>query len=218
MILDFPSVELADEDGVLCIGGDLEVESLLLAYRRGIFPWPVSKQFPLVWFAPPTRALLFLEELHIPRSLRRARNSGKFTFTIDAQFEQVIRACSESRTRKRGSATWITPAMIEGYIDFHRAGWAHSVECYTEDRLAGGLYGVAIGGMFAGESMFYTVDDASKLALWHLADHLRERGVEWIDCQQLTPFFQSLGAREVGRNEFQRLLADAAARPVSLFD
>ena len=209
----FPPVELADEDGILCIGGDLEVESLLLAYSSGIFPWPISKDTPLVWFSPPKRALLFLDRVKISRSLRRERAKDGYSFKIDSAFEQVMRCCAVSKNRKLGHSTWITAEMRKGYIALHRAGWCHSVECFYEGELAGGLYGVSIGGMFAGESMFYLKPNASKLALWHLIEYLRERNVGWIDCQQLTPLLRGFGAEEVERPEFIALLQTAIQRP-----
>ena len=211
-VLEFPSVEEADEDGVLCVGGDLEVESLLLAYRSGIFPWPVSAKYPIVWFAPPKRALLFLDDVHISRSLARKRDDT-CTFHIDRDFPEVIRACAAAKNRRLGPGTWITPAMVEAYIELHRRGWCHSVECWIDGELAGGLYGVSIGKFFAGESMFYRKPNASKLALWYLTEWLREQGAEWIDCQQLTPLLKSFGAREVSRAEFMELLRTAVESP-----
>lgn len=205
----FPPVEEADEDGVLCVGGDLEVESLVLAYSQGIFPWPISQRFPLVWFAPPRRALLFLDELRVSRSLRRAQKDSPFQFSLDERFDDVITECAQSKNRKQSGATWITPDMVRAYRSLHRAGYCHSVEAIHDGLLVGGLYGVSLGGMFAGESMFYREPNASKLALLFLLEHLRARGAKWIDCQQLTPLFGSLGAREVPREEFRELLATA---------
>ncbi|MFN8391729.1 MAG: leucyl/phenylalanyl-tRNA--protein transferase [Bdellovibrionota bacterium] len=213
----FPPVDDADEDGLLCVGGDLEVDSLLLAYRSGIFPWPVSTDCPLVWFAPPTRAVLFLDQVHISRSLMRARERSGFTFSIDSQCENVIRNCARSKNRGKQRGTWIIPQMIKAYSALHRAGWCHSVECLDGDRLVGGLYGVSIGDMFAGESMFYLEPNASKLALWHLITHLQERNVPWLDCQQLTPLLASFGAVEIPRKQFMGLLGEAVTTGRNLF-
>ncbi len=213
---EFPPVDQADEDGILCVGGDLEVDSLLLAYRSGIFPWPVSAHYPLVWFAPPRRALLFLNEVHIPKSLRKLRKAN-CTFSVDRSFPEVIRACAAAKNRRLGPGTWITPEMVSGYIELHRRGWCHSFECWIDGALAGGLYGVSIGKMFAGESMFYHTPNASKLALWYLTEWLSERGAEWIDCQQVTPLLKSFGARTVTREHFGKLLGDAVNAEKPLF-
>ena len=168
----FPDPRQATEDGIVALGGDLHPDSLTLAYSQGIFPWPV-KGLPLAWFCPEERAILDFNELHIPRSLVKARKNTTFRFTIDQAFEPVIRACAEVR---REEGTWITEEMIEAYIDYHREGHAHSVEAWEGSRLVGGIYGVDAGGAFAGESMFYLEPNASKLALLHLVDHLRRAG------------------------------------------
>lgn len=208
-ILEFPPVDRADEHGLLAVGGDLEPESLLLAYRSGIFPWPVEGYGPITWFAPPRRALLFLDELHTPRSLAKARRKASFTYDLDRNFGEVIRGCSEARK----ISTWIRPDMARAYQALFDRGYAHSVEAHVEGTVVGGLYGVSIGAMFAGESMFYRKPNASKLALLHLVELLRTRGAEWIDCQMLTPTLEQFGAREVSREEFMELLADAVNRP-----
>ena len=215
-VLKFPSVETADEMGLLAVGGDLEVESLLLAYRSGIFPWPLSDDGTLTWFSPPMRTLLFLDRVHISRTLKKKLKSGEFTFSFNTAFVEVINACAVAKNRKGQFGTWITEEMVEGYIELHHAGYAHSVECSVEckrgSRLVGGLYGVSIGGMFAGESMFYHETDASKLALCVLVERLREQGVEWIDCQQTTPLLSSFGAEEVERSRFIALLSESLGR------
>lgn len=212
----FPPVELADEDGVLCVGGDLEVETLLLSYRSGIFPWPVSAEYPMVWFAPPQRALLFIKEARIPRSLRRERKKP-WTFTCDKSFAEVIEGCRSVPRQKKKKKTWITDEMLAAYSRLHVAGSCHSVETWYDGQLAGGLYGVAIGRMFAGESMFHRVSNASKLALWYLIERVGEWGGEWIDCQQLTPLLMSFGAREVPREQFMELLSEATRSEDTLF-
>lgn len=216
-ISSFPPVEEANEFGLIAIGGDLDVDSLLLAYRSGIFPWPLDRRI-LTWFAPPKRAILWLKDFHISHSLRKKRKSGNFSFSVDQALEQVIRSCAQYRNRKGQTGTWITPEIIEAYIAFHRAGFCHSIECWHKGIIAGGLYGIAIGGMFAGESMFHDKSDASKLALWFLVEYLKKRDVSWIDCQVMTPFLESLGAVEIARPAFTNLLRAALTRRIVLFD
>ena len=202
----FPPVESADDDGVVAIGGDLHPEMLREAYRNGIFPWPVE-DLPLLWFAPPRRALLFLDEFHISRRLARQLRSEPFEIRFDTNFAAVIRACAAARVDAEG--TWITDDMIEAYIRLHELGEAHSVEAWRDGELAGGLYGVSWRGYFAGESMFHHATGASKAALVGLVERLRERDCPWIDVQMMTPIFASFGAREVSRTEFMGLLREA---------
>ena len=206
-IAEFPPVETADEHGLLAVGGDLEVDSLLLAYSSGIFPWPFDRHYP-AWFSPPERAVLFLKEFDISRSLQKKQKQAPYSFSFDSDFESVIRHCAKSAFRKGQSGTWITPAMIKAYVKLHICGHAHSVEAWDDKgKLAGGLYGVSIGRMFAGESMFYLKPDASKLAFAFLVEHLRGRKVEWIDCQVINPLTKSFGAREIPRKEYLKMLA-----------
>lgn len=216
-VTKFPPVELADEHGLLAVGGDLEVETLLLAYRSGIFPWPMLGWDELPWFAPPKRALLFFDELHLPKRLIQRKKNSEYSMRIDTAFSEVIAQCSRSPNRKRGNDTWITEEMQQAYLDLHQAGFAHSVECFNGDALVGGLYGVSIGLMFAGESMFHTESDASKLCLLHLIDHLQRKGATWLDCQQLTPLLEQFGARLVARPEFSKRLKQAVSSETSLF-
>ena len=206
----FPPVEFADEDGLLAIGGDLSSETLLDAYRSGIFPWPVEG-YPLLWFAPPERAVLPFSEFHIARSLRKLMNNTDYEVTIDTAFEAVIQSCAAPRSYE--SETWILPSMIEAYCALHREGCAHSVEVWMENRLVGGLYGIALGGYFAGESMFHVRSGASKIALVHLVEHLQECGATWIDVQMPTPLFESFGARGIARREFMTMLQHALEAP-----
>jgi leucyl/phenylalanyl-tRNA---protein transferase len=215
-ILAFPPVELADEDGLLAVGGDLEVDSLLLAYRSGIFPWPLDERC-LTWFAPPQRTLLFLKDAHISKKLLREFKSGVYRFEADRDFERIISACAELTNRGRQRGTWITPSMRDAYTDLHKAGFCHCIGCYQNDELIGGLYGVALGGMFSGESMFFRKSNASKLALCCLIEHLRQMQCEWIDCQVMTPLLKSFGAVEVPRETFMRLLAKALTKEAQLF-
>ena len=212
----FPPVEEADEYGLVAIGGDLEVQSLLLAYKSGIFPWPIHAEH-LTWFSPDPRAVLFFKDLKVPDSLKKERRRSWATIKIDQNFEAVIRSCAEGMNRGKQRGTWITERMIDGYIGLHKAGHAHSIECYAEDKLVGGLYGVSIGGAFAGESMFYRRANASKLCLWFLVEYLAQRGLTWMDCQQLTPLLKSFGAKEISRTSFMTLLTKALAKKSNIF-
>ncbi len=214
-MIQFPPVERANEDGLLAIGGNLEIETLRTAYHDGIFPWPIE-DFPLLWFAPPQRAILHFDEFHVPRSVRKTLRRAGFELRIDSSFERVIRACATQREDQEG--TWITDEMIEAYTRLHQAGDAHCVEAYLDGELVGGLYGVAMGAYFCGESMFYRVSGASKAALVYLVEHLRSRGATWLDAQMMTPLFESFGAREVPRAAFMAMLKQALAQPVRLFD
>ena len=212
----FPPLSEADESGFLAVGGDLEPESLLLAYRSGIFPWPVRER-QLAWFSPPKRGVLFLKDFHPGRTLQKVRSRAGWSYSFNKRFDEVITACALTPHRRGQSGTWITRQMIRGYSEFHRAGFAQSVETYFEGELVGGLYGVAIGGFFAGESMFFTRSDASKLALCHLVEHLRAFDVPWIDCQMVTPLFESFGAVEIKREQYLELLATEISRKIQLF-
>ncbi len=207
-ILSFPPVELADEDGLLAVGGDLQAESLLCAYRSGVFPWPLDER-SLLWFAPPRRAVIFLDEFHVSRRLARAIRRGKFTTARNTAFREVMTRCAEVKNRGGQHGTWITSEMIEAYCGLHARGFCHSFEAYLGGQLAGGLYGVQVGRFFAAESSFYRASDASKVAMCALVDHLAAEGIRWFDCQVLTPFSESFGAREIPRDEFMGLLASA---------
>ncbi len=207
MIIEFPPVELADpESGLLAVGGDLEVGSLELAYRSGIFPWP-AREDQILWFAPPQRAILDFDDLHIPRRMQRHLKSNRFSFRINHNFEAVIHHCANSKNRGKGQGTWITRQMLNTYIEFHHAGFAHSFETYNQSgKIAGGLYGVRIGNYFAGESMFYFEPNASKFALLKAIEYFREEGFTWIDIQMLTPLLENLGAKEIPRKTFMKRL------------
>lgn len=195
---------------IIGFGGDLSLRNLQNAYRLGIFPWHIPG-LPLPWFCPEKRAILEFDDLHIPRSLRKEMRRTNYRFTVDHDFETVIRQCSKAR-RGDGEGTWITADFIESFIAFHRKGWAHSVEVSDENgSVIGGLYGVDAGGVFCGESMFHLQPNASKLALLFLLDQLRERGATWIDIQVMTPHFKVLGAKEIPRLEFLDRLAETQA-------
>ncbi|HEX9502562.1 MAG TPA: leucyl/phenylalanyl-tRNA--protein transferase [Thermoanaerobaculia bacterium] len=210
----FPDPRSARGD-IIAIGDDLSVETLREAYRHGIFPWPHDK-LPLPWFSPRRRAVIFFDELHIGRTLRRSMRRAQFTFTIDKAFDSVIRACA-STPRAEGEGTWIGPEIIRAYSRLHLEGDAHSVEAWEGNALVGGLYGIDAGGLFTGESMFHHRPEASKVALLHLIDHMRERGATLLDCQIMTPHVRALGAREIPRAQFLDLLAETQALAGHLF-
>ena len=198
---DFPDVNLAltDPDGLLAIGGDLTEERLLTAYRNGIFPWYNEDQ-PILWWSPDPRAVLFPDNLRISKSLRKKLRRQVFTVRFDTAFEQVVRACAEPRVDQNG--TWISEEMYEAYVRLHQAGHAHSVECWQNDRLVGGLYGISIGQIFFGESMFSRVTDASKVAFVYLVKHAAAKGFPLIDCQVSSDHLASLGADDIDRSVF----------------
>ncbi|HEV7768470.1 MAG TPA: leucyl/phenylalanyl-tRNA--protein transferase [Thermoanaerobaculia bacterium] len=209
----FPDPRYAPSD-IVAMGEDLRVETLREAYRKGIFPWP-HDGLPLPWFSPRRRAVIFFDELHVGRSLRKSQK-GAMAFTIDRDFRAVIQACADAE-RPDQDGTWIAPQMIAAYTRLHDAGDAHSVEVWEDDSLVGGLYGVDAGGIFTGESMFHLRPDASKLALLFLIERLCERGATMIDCQVMTPHMEALGAREIPRARFLDALADVQAKGIRLF-
>jgi leucyl/phenylalanyl-tRNA--protein transferase len=210
----FPDPRSARGD-IVAVGDDLRVATLREAYRRGIFPWP-HEELPLPWFSPRRRTILLFDELHVGRSLRKARKQSPFAFTIDRDFRGVIAGCSAA-PRPGQDGTWIAPDIAAAYTALHDAGDAHSVEVWEGEELVGGLYGVDAGGLFTGESMFHRRPDASKLALLFLIDHLRARGAAWLDCQVMTPHMEQLGARQIPRSRFLDLLAETQARALTLF-
>lgn len=189
--------------GLVAFAGDLSVERILLAYRSGIFPWSVD---PITWWSPNRRGVFEWDKLHVPRSLARTLRKNPFEVTRDRAFRRVMEGCAA-----REEGTWIAPEFIDAYTRLHEAGHAHSVECWQGGELVGGIYGVAAGGLFAGESMFHRVSDASKIALHHLAQHLRERGFALFDIQMVTDITEALGAVEISRAEYLRRLKKAVA-------
>lgn len=202
--IEFPDVELSSPDGILAIGGDLSPERLLLAYRSGIFPW-YSEGEPIVWYSPEKRMVLFPDELKVSKSMKQLLRKGIYHITWNQNFEEVIRACQES-PRKDQDGTWITEEMLQAYIRLHELGHAKSVEVWREDELVGGLYGVDLGHVFCGESMFSRESNTSKLAFIHLVQKLEKENYRLIDCQVYTAHLASLGAREIPRKEFTKLL------------
>jgi leucyl/phenylalanyl-tRNA--protein transferase len=197
----FPSVTLAltEPNGLLAVGGDLSPARLLDAYRHGIFPW-FGEDDPILWWSPSPRMVLFPGEFKLSHSLRKILRKGEYEVRTDTAFEQVMRACGAPREGQAG--TWIIEEMVQAYCELHRMGFAHSVEIWMNGELVGGLYGMAIGKMFYGESMFSRRPNASKIALAHLAKQFEHWGVGMIDCQMNTPHLASLGAREIPREEF----------------
>jgi leucyl/phenylalanyl-tRNA--protein transferase len=208
--LRFPSPRLADGEGMVAIGGDLSVSRLLLAYRSGIFPWTVD---PITWWSPEPRAIFELDGFHVSRSLARVIRQNIFRPSVDRAFRRVMECCAAPAKGRR--STWISPEFIEAYTQLYQQGHAHSLECWQGRQLVGGVYGVAVGGLFAGESMFHRVSDASKVALFHLIEHLRRQGFVLFDIQMLTPITAQLGGVTIPRAEYLRRLAKATAKPVS---
>jgi leucyl/phenylalanyl-tRNA--protein transferase len=209
---DFPDVALAlrDPDGLLAVGGDLSVRRLLAAYRQGIFPWYSAGQ-PILWWSPDPRAVLFPDKLHVSRSLARVLRQGRFEVTFDQDFAAVIQRCSEPRADDQG--TWITTEMQQAYIDLHAAGHAHSVEAWLNGELVGGVYGVSIGKVFFGESMFSRVSNASKVAFVTLVHQLRAWDFGLIDCQIQSEHLARFGAELIPRQRFVQLLDEYCTKP-----
>lgn len=205
----FPNPKEATNHGLLAWGGDLSVGRLLEAYENGIFPW-YSKDDPILWWSPNPRLLLFPDELRVTKSLKKSRK--KFEIRFNTNFKEVISTCKDLR-----SDTWISEEMKEAYISLHVEGFAKSVECYQDDKLVGGLYGVQIGSVFCGESMFSKVSDASKVALWELCEVMKQKGGDFIDCQMPTEHLLSLGARVVAREDFLEMLRICRDKKVKLF-
>ena len=208
----FPPLEAASPEGLLAVGGDLNPDRLLSAYRQGVFPWFSDGQ-PILWWSPDPRAILYPADLHISRSLRKSLRTQGFAVTADRAFDDVIQRCAESRNAREG--TWITSGMQEAYCTLHRMGYAHSVETWQNGQLVGGLYGLAIGKAFFGESMFSQITDASKTALVALSVSLTAGGYHFIDCQVVSEHLNSLGAKAVPRYRFSSELKQAVETPVN---
>lgn len=202
--LRFPDPRQAMADGLVAIGGDFSPERLLLAYRSGIFPWTDN---PISWWSPDPRGIFELNQFHVPRSLEKFLRKNPYTVTRGRAFRAVMEGCAVPD--KRRGKSWITPQFIAAYTLLHQQGHAHSVECWRGDELVGGVYGVAVGGLFAGESMFHRADNASKVALHHLVTHLRARGFELFDIQMVTDATRQLGAMEIPRADYLERLSRA---------
>ncbi len=202
--INFPPPHFARKDGLLAIGGDLSRERLLLAYRKGIFPW-YSNGEPILWWSPDPRLVLYPEELRVSRSLKKTIRKDRFLITMDKAFFKVIQSCAEIRLSKK-QPTWIIPEMIDAYCQLHESGYAHSVEAWYQGKLAGGLYGLALGNCFSGESMFTHVTDASKVAFVYMVTFVKSLGFQMIDCQVKTSHLMSFGAREIPRKTYLQQL------------
>jgi leucyl/phenylalanyl-tRNA--protein transferase len=202
--LIFPPVHLADEDGLLAVGGDLAIPRLLLAYRSGIFPW-YNEDEPILWWCPDPRFVLFPEKLKISKSMKAVLQHGDLKFTTNKAFTEVIENC-KTVSRKEQDGTWISPAVQQAYINLHKQGFAHSAEAWQNGKLVGGLYGVRLGNIFFGESMFSHVSNASKFAFINYVELLRSQNVQLIDCQVYTSHLESLGAKMISREYFSAIL------------
>ena len=207
----FPDPSTAPGDFPLAAGGDLSPERLLFAYSLGIFPW-YSEDEPILWWSPDPRMVLFPDNLKISRSLKKVLKNKGFTVKFDTNFEEVIKSCAYV-PRPGQDGTWLNADMIDAYIELHKLGYAHSVETYLDGKLVGGLYGIALGGTFFGESMFHKVSDASKVAFVHLVRKLKELDFDMIDCQQSTPHMARFGAVEIPRKEFLERLSNSLKKP-----
>ncbi len=213
--IDFPNPDLAEPDGLLAIGGDLSSHRLIEAYRVGIFPW-YSEGDPILWWSPNPRMVLFPDKFIRHKNLAKTVNNSKFKISFDAMFEQVIELCSSVPRKGQYGDTWITDEMKDAYVKLHNMGVAHSVEVSYKNKLVGGLYGLSIGSCFFGESMFHTVTDASKVALWHLVDRMLMWNFDMIDVQQETDHLKSMGAISLDRKEFLHLLNDSVNKKSKL--
>ncbi|MFH1001535.1 MAG: leucyl/phenylalanyl-tRNA--protein transferase [Bacteroidota bacterium] len=207
----FPNPELADEEGLLAVDGDLKPERILLAYSQGIFPW-FSEGSRILWWSPNPRLLLIPAKMKRSKSLIRTLKSGKFEVRIDTNFESVIKYCAQTK-RKDENGTWLVNEMIQAYIELHKRGFAHSIETYHENKLVGGLYGISLGKAFFGESMFFIKRDASKVALSYLCDLAETWNFYFIDAQMETEHLENLGAEKWKRSDFLKILAQALEYP-----
>lgn len=197
----FPPVEDATEDGLVAIGGDLELDTLIEAYQRGIFPWPISLDFPLAWFSPDPRGVLDFNELHVSKSFEKFLKKNPYEVKYNTSFREVIKGCAMAPRRGQAS-TWITPDIIQGYEKLFADGKAYCVEVWDEKGLVAGLYGVVMGDFVSGESMFTKLPNASKLALYSLVKHLEAKGVTFLDTQMVTPVVEQFGGKYIDRKEF----------------
>lgn len=204
-MIQFPPVQQANEDGLLAIGGNLELNTLVEAYTNGIFPWPIDQNFPVTWFAPDPRGVIYVDKLNISKSMKRFLNNTDYYVKFNTQFSHVIWECAQIKNRKE-KGTWITDEIMSAYDTLFQNKLAYSVEAYSGNELIGGLYGVCIGNFVSGESMFFRKENASKFALIKLIQRLKEKNVQWLDTQQTTPVVASLGGEEIPRKLFMEQL------------
>lgn len=209
--LSFPHPSLADYNGILAVGGDLSPQRLILAYENGIFPW-YNEDDPIIWWSPPERMVLDPAELKVSKSMKKAIKDERFEFRVDSAFEQTIKACS-STPRPGQQGTWLNQEMIDAYVNLHDDGYAHSFESWRDGKLVGGLYGLSLGKVFFGESMFSHESEASKLALYQLCEFSIKQDFHFIDCQVYTDHLSSLGAKLISRNDYLERLKQALAFP-----
>ncbi len=206
--VQFPHPNTANEDGIVAVGGDLKVPTLLSAYSHGIFPWP-HEGYPLLWFSPWERGILEFKDFHCSRSLKKfTKKVSHWQFTMNNSFQEVIKNCAHV-SRKEAQGTWINNEMLSSYTDFHKAGFAHSFEVWENEMLIGGIYGVFVKNVFSAESMFYKQDNASKWAFVKMIDHLKKSGLQWIDLQMVTPISESFGAKLISQSEFLQKLSES---------
>ena len=197
----FPPAQHANEQGIVAIGGRLDTETLVTAYQSGIFPWPISRDYPLTWFSPNPRGIIDFTDFHIPRSVKKFIKNCDYQVHFNRNFETVLRKCANTK-RTFQTETWISEEIIRGYIELFNQKLAYSVEVYQQDNLVGGLYGVCMGEIITGESMFFHVSNASKVALVRLIEELKKSGITWIDTQMVTPVIASFGGKDISRNDF----------------
>lgn len=204
---DFPTLDMMDDD-LVAVGGDFHPERLINAYENGIFPWYIDDYNFIHWFSPQKRMVLYPDEFRLTKSLKRVINNKGFVVKSNERFEDVMRACADIK-RKHEDSTWIDENFIKAYTNLHKLGIAHSIECYLDDKLVGGLYGEMVGDIFCGESMFALEKNASKVAFYHLCNQAKENGIKLIDCQVYNDHLSSLGAREISRDEYFRILKES---------
>ena len=214
-VVKFPDPWLLpdDADGLIYVGGNLEIKTLIQAYSLGIYPWPLEEIYPVFWFCPEQRGILEFSNLHIPRSLQKIIKKEQFHFTVNKAFPEVIAQCS-IQPRPGQEGTWITSSMHKAYLKMHQAGYAHSIECWKNDQLVGGLYGVFIKGVFSGESMFHLEPNASKLCLIELVSRLKGFGLTWCDIQMITPVTKAMGGHYISRRDFLFRLRETRKQPI----
>jgi len=204
-MIQFPDPRLTTPEGIVAIGGQLNVETLKAAYEKGIFPWP-QEGYPMIWFCPDPRGVIDFSDFHVPESLRKfAKKNSNWQFTVNHNFPEVIKNCRLQK-RPNQNGTWILPEMQKAYVDFFKAGYVKSLECWENGELIGGIYGVEVNGIFAGESMFFKKENASKMCLWKMIEHQKESGRTWIDIQMVTPVTEAFGGKYISREEFLKRL------------